>query len=714
MDVKAYLGIFLRRWWLIVLSMLVAMGLTYRQNLGKPTVYSASARLLYEVNTVANSILGQTGMFQMNWTNPVDTQIKLVNTRPNALEVIRRLGLDRASQANPMSPEAIMGSLSASVDPNTNIILLGYSSLDPMLTIKIVNEAARVFVERERMSKAETARQTREFIEQQLAKTEKLLNDAENQLKEFRLANLSLDPGTGAAAFGDSIQGVDKQLITLDVDRYVAQAQLDDAKRHLTNTDPGLALRMEKIRADAYLQSLISKLNAGEAELTVARTRLTDAAPEVVVAQGDLGRLRQAVQDRIRHLLGRSVPDEELQVGLTSTEQKYLDQLLGAQAKLLQLEVQEKALARSRGVYVEKFHGYPEKNLRMQQLMRQQRAAEESYNVFYKRMQELRVTESVNTGEVRIVEEAAVANPTGINMQRTLALASLTGFMVGLAIAVLLEFLDDRIRRPEDAQHALELPILGMVPYLEARLMKRGKPVVLDDPRSPVTEAYRALQTYIRLVDPERGMQAVLITSPGPKEGKSTVAANLAATMAQLGRRTLLVDADLRAPTAHEAFGLPEGKGLTDVVLGQEVLEEVIQATELELLDLLPAGPMPNDPMQVLHAEAFHRVLEKLKRDYEAIVFDAPPINLFSDAAVLGRAVDGVLLVVDVRATTRAATSQAKDLLGKAKAPLLGMVVKNVPVRPPRTKVRYQQRYYVDRLKTLATEDASEGAPPAA
>jgi succinoglycan biosynthesis transport protein ExoP len=705
MDLKFYLSIILRRWWLIALTTGVVAGFTYVKSLHEAIMYTAQARLLYEANSVASSILGQSGMMMpMQWNNPVDTQIQLITTRPNVEEVIKRLKLNDASKGGHASVEDVLGGLSAEVDRNTDIILLRYTGLYPDSAVKIVNEIGHVFVERDRDYHQETAKQTRQFIEVQLAKTQKTLGDAENELKSFREINQTFSVANLGAGYATQLTTIDTALIDMNVDRQVAEAKLNDARRHIEVTDPALVQRLEKLQTDKTFVALSADLAKQESEVAMKSAQYAVDSPELRAAQGERDRLKVIVEQHAAAILGRNATDRELQGGQTPSESHYMAQLVEAQTSLGALSARAEALKGTRGTYESKFKDTPSKEVELSHLLRKQQAAEETYNLFFKKMQDMRITEAVNTGNVRMIEEAVQAVPGITPLGRTIGLAALLGLIFGLGIALLVEFLDDRIRRPEEAQNVLELPILGMLPWIEARDSGRQRLVTLDDPRSPVTESYRALQTYTRLVDPDRVYQTFMITSPGPKEGKSTVLANLAVTSAQMGKRTLIVDTDLRAPSQHINFDRPNLVGIYDVVYEACPLEEAIQPTDVENLDILCTGPVPPDPVQTLHAEAFRLMVERLKREYDAIFFDAPPINLFTDAAVLGRTMDSVLLVVDVRSTTRQGTLTAKELLNRAKVPLAGMVVKNMTNKASRFHNRYFERYYVDRLKHLADD----------
>ncbi|HEY9724241.1 MAG TPA: polysaccharide biosynthesis tyrosine autokinase [Oscillatoriaceae cyanobacterium] len=702
MDLKFYLAVLYRRWWIILTSTVLVAAFSFLHARKAPVSYTAQARLLYQENTLASSVLGQMYM-PMSWNNPVDTQLQLITTRPNVQEVIDRLRKSHPQLANRLQPDAILGGLSADVDKNTDVILLRYVCGDPTEAVQVVNTMANVFVERDRSYQQEAAHDTRMFIEKELAHTEAMLNQAEDAMAQFRLKNNVFEVSALGNQTSGALSGIDTDLMTLQLDRNVAQSQLDDALKHLQLTNPEVIQRMEQLRSDEVYTALQKQVAGDEAALTVAKTQYTADAPEVKDAQARLDRLTAAVEQRVRIVLGHGVDQQDLVSSETPSEQRYTDQLIKAQSELDDLAAREKALKANQGTYEQRFQTLPAKDQEYSALQRRVQAAEDAYNVFFKRDQEMRISEAMDMGDVRVIEQAAGAAASASGLQRTVMLAALMGLVFGLGIALLIEFLDDRIRRPEEAQNVLELPILGLLPWVDSRDPRR-RLVVLDDPRSPVTESYRALQTYTRMVEPETRQQCFLLTSPGPKEGKSTVLANLAVTSAQLGKRTLIVDTDLRAPCQHINFDRPNLMGIYDVVYEDMPVHEVIQETDVPNLDLLATGPVPPDPVQTLHAEGFRRMVERLCGEYDAIFFDSPPINLFTDAAVLGRMVDTVLLVVDVRSTTRQNTVTAKELLIKARVPLAGMVVKNTTHQATRYHNRYYERYYMDRLKNMAED----------
>ncbi|GAB4189041.1 MAG: CpsD/CapB family tyrosine-protein kinase [Roseiflexaceae bacterium] len=204
--------------------------------------------------------------------------------------------------------------------------------------------------------------------------------------------------------------------------------------------------------------------------------------------------------------------------------------------------------------------------------------------------------------------------------------------------------------------------------------------VALRDPRSQAAEAYRTLRTNIQFSSLDKPLRTLLATSSTPDEGKSTTVANLAITMAQAEQRVILVDCDLRRPSLHTLFGLPNEDGLTTVILAQDQTPLPVQPTEVPGLSLLTSGPLPPRPADILGSRRMEAVIARLREEADIVLFDTPPVVAVTDAAVLATRVDGVLLVFQAQKTTRERARQARQILEKVKANIVGVVLNNAEI----------------------------------
>ena len=202
--------------------------------------------------------------------------------------------------------------------------------------------------------------------------------------------------------------------------------------------------------------------------------------------------------------------------------------------------------------------------------------------------------------------------------------------------------------------------------------------VVKNDPRSTAAEAFRALRTNIQFMDPDQALKSIVITSACPGEGKTTLVANLAISMAQLGKKVVCVDTDLRKPELHNLFNTLNMKGLTDYLMGIHSLGDVLQSTGIEGLSLITSGPKPPNPSEVLSSQKMKALMKQLSFEYDLVIYDSPPVISVTDAVILSSQTDGVILLIDSRASARQAVVKAKQTLELANAKILGVVLGKV------------------------------------
>jgi capsular exopolysaccharide synthesis family protein len=284
---------------------------------------------------------------------------------------------------------------------------------------------------------------------------------------------------------------------------------------------------------------------------------------------------------------------------------------------------------------------------------------------------------------ITVVENAA---PSGIPVEPDKAsigfYSLLIGLIGGVGLAFAREYTDQRLRSADEIKMALGLPILGMVPHIQhARTAsQRGTQLHLD-PMSDVAESYRTVRTAIYFGNPHGVAKTLLITSPAPGDGKTTLASNLAIAMAQAGNRILLLDADFRKPMQHKIFEVQKRTGLSSVLAGEVTLEEAIQETPVQGLHVLPCGPIPANPSEILNSQTFADVLDELTGRYDHVLLDSPPVMPVTDARILAASCDATVLALRAEKSTRKGAIYARDVLRSVGSRILGVVVNDVPRR---------------------------------
>lgn len=302
------------------------------------------------------------------------------------------------------------------------------------------------------------------------------------------------------------------------------------------------------------------------------------------------------------------------------------------------------------------------------------------YEVLLTRLKETVLTENLPQSNIHIIDPAQVPqSPVKPNRKMNIFMASVFGLVFGAGVAFFFEYLDNTIHDPKDIEELLEIPFLGSVPSI-----KKGKTnppidlIVSRFPKSPQAEAYRTIRTGILFALAERQPKTILITSPGPLEGKTTTAANLAAAMAQSGSSVVLIDADLRKPRLHQIFSQDNSKGLSSVLVGEASLDGSITQTPIVLLSLLASGPLPPNPAELLGSNAMQELISELSRRYDRVIIDSPPCMPVTDSILLSRLCDGVVLVIKDSYTTKEQAIIVRRRISDAKAKILGGVLNDM------------------------------------
>jgi capsular exopolysaccharide synthesis family protein len=370
-------------------------------------------------------------------------------------------------------------------------------------------------------------------------------------------------------------------------------------------------------------------------------------------------------------------------------------------------------------------------------LKRNKDTNEKLYALVTERSKESDLTKLLRINNIRVVERPSLPrSPISPNVPLNIASGFIAGLVLGLAAAIGREALDRSIKTPDDAERELGLSFLGLVPAIgdrdnssyytyTSRRKQREKererelagPVELTvhlHPTSGIAEAARSIRTNIFFMSPDRPYRTLLVTSAGPSEGKTTVACCIAIAMAQAGRRVVLLDCDMRRPRLHRVFGMEKDLGITTALLDLPQVASIAHETGIPNLSVITTGPLPPNPAEILHSEAFATLLSELKQRYDCVVIDSPPVVPVTDSAVLSTAVDGTVLVVRAFKTTKELARRASRSIRDVGGHLVGTVLNAVDL--DRHEYGYRYYYYYKREGYASTEGPASGgeAPPPA
>jgi capsular exopolysaccharide synthesis family protein len=327
-------------------------------------------------------------------------------------------------------------------------------------------------------------------------------------------------------------------------------------------------------------------------------------------------------------------------------------------------------------------------------LQRQVESTRQMYELLIQRFKETSLSEEMKTANIRVIDRAEVPGaPFKPNKQRDLLLAMVLGLFLAVGAAFLLEYLDNTIKLPDEMKTLLNIPYLGPVPSFTDIKPDGNEPkdlVTLYSPKSMASESFRGIRTGIIYSSADTPPQVILVTSATPEEGKTLNAANLGVTMANSGSRVLLMDCDMRRPRLHKIFDAPVGSGVSGILVGAGELQDAIFHTPIENLDVLPAGPIPPNPSEILGSRKMGDLITRLRGEYDRILIDSPPLSAVTDATVLAPQADGVVLIIRANETPRQMVQNALAKLRFVNAHILGGILNGIDTG----RSRYHYYYY--------------------
>ncbi len=588
--------------------------------------------------------------------------------------------------------DALMGRLGVGRPfRDANVIAVTFQGTDPALVKDVPNTVARTFIAQRIAAKKTEAVSLVGFLSEQIETYRLQLQDAENAVLAFeqgeQIVNLQAE-GAEQVARRVALQA-DRDETGSDLATLTGILnEIDRASGDPDYTGPSPFSRLAGFRTfleNQAVTGLLSDLTRLSNELAAMLERREAVHPEVI----EIERQIAGVEDQLLQLA------LSYQQNLETSINSLNDRLAAFGAELQQI---------------------PEKAVQQARLERRKASLEEVFNLLQARLKEAEIAQAVELGDVGISDLAVdPRDPIRPRKFRSLLLSILFGLTFGLGLAAARDYLDETVHTREDLGRITGLPVLALIPRIQGvdngngrRFLRKDKPVrerlvTRDDISNPVSEAYRAFRTNITFLDLERPAQVLVFTSPGPSEGKSTSAANLAITLAQQGTSALLMDCDLRRGIVHRVFGTEKTPGLTNVVLGEAKLSEAIRSVDVadgRTLDFLPTGTLPPNPSELLGSTRMRELVRVLRERYGQVLMDSPPLNVVTDAAVLGTLADGVILIARAGATDRGAIRFAHDQLTAVQAPVSGVVLNDVDFKGrdryygSGAGYRYYYRYY--------------------
>ncbi len=552
--------------------------------------------------------------------------------------------------------------------PKTDIIRISYSSLSPKLSADIVNRVIQDYMQRSYRTRFESSQRVSDFLSGTLEGLKQDVETSQEQMMDMqkKLGILGFDPTHNQIS--SSLDDLARAAASAKLARIIAEARY----RVVSGMDP-----------DTIESSIEMTPGTTPGELTSLRAQLATARANYAQLESTLG------------------PNHPQSKAMKAQIDEYLKEIDKEQGRMLLQAKQIYVVARANedqtaaALESQKADAYKLRDQLVEYTLRQREFEANStlYNSLQQRLRTASVQSGLESMEIDIVDRALPPASPLLQPQSTVIITSLVfGVIAGIVLAFLMESLDTGLRSIAEIESITELPSLAIIPRARRTSADQAGTLttaqrnvgILTQPKSQFAEAFRSLRTSLLLSTTGHPPKIILLTSATPSEGKTTAASNLAAILAQRDTRVLLIDGDLRRPNIHHRFGLNGKIGLTTVLTGATKLEATVQAVrEIPNLDILPSGPVPPFPTEMLSSGAMEAVLKRCTELYDYIVIDSPPILSVTDGVILARQADAVVLVVRHGKSSKHVVRRARDILLRSGAGITGIVLNAVDLNSP-------------------------------
>jgi succinoglycan biosynthesis transport protein ExoP len=547
---------------------------------------------------------------------------------------------------------------------NSRLVDVKYQLPDSALATSIVNALAKNYIEQNLEYKFTASKDASDWLGARLAEERKAVEVAEAKLQQYREQNDAISLTDRENITVQKLADLNAALTRAKTERIQKQAMYQQLQA--TQADPTKIDTFPAILTNAFIQQQKGELADLQRQYAQLSEKFGDKHPDII-------KIKSAIQLSQIKLTG------EIGKVVQSVRSEYL----AAQA-------QENSLAGALNQQKTEALSMNRKAIDYGVLDRDVESSKQIYNSLLQRAKETGVSGELKSSNIRVVDPAEQPRrPISPRTSLNELLALLTGTVLACGLVFFFEYMDSRIKTPDEIRAHLGLAHLGLLPAMD---QKDGKyPLLSGGVPANFSEAFRALRTNVLFSSAQEGARALVVTSTGPGEGKSMVASNLAISLAQAGQRVLLIDADMRKPKAHEIFGFKQEPGLSNVMVGSTKASDAVRKTTISGLWVLGAGRIPPNPAELLGSARFREFVTSLKAHFDWIIIDTPPVMAVTDSVLVANHASGVVFVVGAEMTSHHAARRAIEQLEQANAKFVGAVLNRVDLKH---NAYYYSQYY--------------------
>ncbi len=588
---------------------------------------------------------------------------------------------------------------------NTNILKITYKSINADEARRIANIIANTYVLMDKKWSNENAIKSVQFLDSLVNNQEKKIEVSDKSTRDFMLANNMYSLDGDASSIVRELNSYEAELYTIKTEINIRKEQIKILNSRLTEEEKTLTSQLMN-NINPQLISLRMEIGILESQI-VQNTNIYGNDHTVVIEMMDkVDIMKKELAKKVSMLTAQGLTVQDP----LKSRQDMIMELLNLDSEVMSYELREIEINKMLKLFNEKLNDIPDKQIELARLNRDSDILNQNYTFLRQKLEEAKLSVAVKIGNAVMLDMAKMPqNPISPNHKRNLMLGSFLGFSLGLILTFLIEFLDNTLKTIDEIEK-YQLSVLGIIPSIGPVIKKntqllrfwkdkingsssnkrlQRRLITREDPKSPVSEAYRSLRTSM-LYSSDKELKSILVSSAGPGEGKTTTVANLAITYANLGKKTILVDTDLRRPVIHKVFNLNREPGVTNYLSGQtDDIFSLIKKSDIENLSTITSGIIPPNPSEMLGSQRMIDLVSELNNNFEMVLFDSPPLVAVTDANMIVKEIDRIVLVVKVGQTDKKAFYHTINNLKNIEAPLGGIIMNAVT-----NKSSYGSYYY--------------------
>jgi len=714
-----YFNIIVRFKWIVASIFLAVFVVSFIYTAKAPRIYKATSKVLLEDKMGSNLFFTSMN----NKASSINNNIQILQSFPVMTIANQILSRHKDYDSFPISqidglPEAYLkGNIEVDTERETDILIISFNSTYPLEAKEAANAAANALMQQDTDYARREFRNAREFLANQLDEHDRRLRSAEEELRTYKIEH-------GVSMLSEETQKLIEQSSDLTAMLSESVTELDVADNHLN------FLKEELAEQDIFLADVNSVLSSPLLEQLkletvtlqtqyinfLTKSEYSPDHPELVALKSSIESAKLKLNEELQRILQVKSGSADPLMFRSSLIEKISTAQIDQNIKSSKVISLRKAVEQ----YNERMSQLPDTEVQLARLERNYKINEKTYTMLIEKYEEAKIAEKSKIGKIRIVEEARIPeSPIKPNKRMNMMIAIVLGLGLGIGAALLIHSLDSKIRTFDDVRKFVSLPVLGTIPHIQSDDMEldnleqeissakgsdkdkyeqilqqvQARLITNYSPKSSTAEAFRILRTNIISRKKNSDCTTLLITSSGPKEGKSTIQANMATALAQMDAKVILVDLDLRRPMVHTILGFEKETGMSDFLMDKTTkIEDIIKPTNIKNLDIITSGIIPPNPSELLASKRMDDALRDLKEKYDYILFDSPPVIAVTDSMVMANKVDLLILAIRVDQADKNVVRRTKELLENIKVDITGVVINGI--QPHRYYNSYEYNYY--------------------